>query len=559
MADIGDSEIPDTPYDAIIATCLEALGGPLWTYIVNTNYAGVTAPHLDVPKLTPGQVSVLETLRAILDMRLPYETKQDNRRDLIRALMLETDEKGGTIAGQLHGQAGGASPTLPSSDVGAIVGQVANDVYPALLIPENDDPFFPTIGNSIYATAAIFRHPLQVRFQDALFKDQTLASKFTDGDPAVGRTSMVWRNTGSGGTVQASMLLDQIIGGAWRHIKDDSPTPERLIEASAAQLALICHLLKGQRRITQARFAFMGIQLPSGTGEIAFSDAVLRTTTAADRALAPGSLKGQLTGTNRGGETTVVNYDGDVVLCIDFDMAVRARAEQPGPGAAAWPQDMKVPESLEHQLERLRISLVLAVERPDRVQLLPTWRFFDDPFGYGSATGWSDPRRTIGIMPATLTNEEVKTWVEWYRRLSNPHVKQIQLAVSRVLRAIEERREPADVLVDAVIAWENMFGTAEGEPTLRVTASLALLLGATLEERKRLRSRYKDIYKLRSRVVHGSGAIRGSEHPMCQEALDVALQALRKLTYERTDILRLPDGNERSLHLILDADATREA
>jgi hypothetical protein len=217
----------------------------------------------------------------------------------------------------------------------------------------------------------------------------------------------------------------------------------------------------------------------------------------------------------------------------------------------SWPSDMHPPEALERNSERLRLSLLLAVKRDVRVQLLPTWRHLDDPLGHGLATGWFDPRQAVGFMPTRLTQDEVASWSEWYETLTHQRIDRINVAITRILRAVAERREPADVLIDSVIAWENIFGTAEGEPTLRVTSSLAILLESDTEKRKALRSRLGTIYALRSAVVHGNRSLTPADNPLCQEALEVALRAVRVLTREGANVLDLQDGAMRSQHLIL--------
>ena len=196
---------------------------------------------------------------------------------------------------------------------------------------------------------------------------------------------------------------------------------------------------------------------------------------------------------------------------------------------------------------------MLAVEREYRVLLVQTWRAFDEPFSFGIAHSWSDPRHGTTLMPTQLTPAEVGAWGEWYDRLNAPEVDKIDLALSRILRAVAERREPSDVLVDSVIAWENLFGTKEGEPTFRVTACLAKLLAQGTEARLALRTKLARIYALRSKVVHGSGMLRDEELPLCFEALEIAIRAVRILVTDRMDILRLPDGAGRGAALLLEA------
>jgi hypothetical protein len=206
---------------------------------------------------------------------------------------------------------------------------------------------------------------------------------------------------------------------------------------------------------------------------------------------------------------------------------------------------------MEQTVMRLRFSLMLAVKREHRVQLVQTWRAFDEPFSHNIVTSWSDPRQGAGFMPIQLMDTEVEAWGKWYERLNTPHVAKIDLALTRILRAIAERREPSDVLVDSVIAWENLFGTKEGEPTFRVTMCLAKLLEQVPEARLQSRTRLAKIYALRSKIVHGGGTLREDEYRLCNEALDTAIRAVEVLLTDRGDILRLPDSAQRSAALLL--------
>jgi hypothetical protein len=249
--------------------------------------------------------------------------------------------------------------------------------------------------------------------------------------------------------------------------------------------------------------------------------------------------------------STLINYDGDVILDYDYPFKVRFTKPETSDLSQPFPDDMRPPASFVSAVTRLRFSLMLAVDRPSRVQLVQTWQSVDAPLSTGPSMAWSDPRQGAGLMPTQLTEAEVAAWGEWYQRLSTTHVAKIELALSRVLRAIAERREPSDVLIDSVIAWENLFGTKEGEPTFRVTTCLAILLEESLDARQQLRKRLSAIYGLRSKVVHGSGNLKESEYPLCQEALDVAIRAIRVLTSDRSDILELPDGAVRSARLLL--------
>jgi hypothetical protein len=135
--------------------------------------------------------------------------------------------------------------------------------------------------------------------------------------------------------------------------------------------------------------------------------------------------------------------------------------------------------------------------------------------------------------------------------LSDERVDKLRLATTRIMRAIGERSDPVDVLIDSVIAWENIFGSKEGEPTLRVTASLALLLEEDYQARRKLRTKLGKIYTLRSDAVHGTAMPTVDEYALCNEALDIAIQALRAILTQRSDLLDERTSTERSLRMIL--------
>jgi hypothetical protein len=142
-------------------------------------------------------------------------------------------------------------------------------------------------------------------------------------------------------------------------------------------------------------------------------------------------------------------------------------------------------------------------------------------------------------------------WHEWFGLLAAEGSDRIAIAISRIIRATGERRDPVDVLIDSAIAWENLFGSSQGEPTLRVTASMALLLETEPNARAELREKLGRIYTLRSKAVHGSSQPKPSEVSLCYEALDYAIKALKVIFKERPDLLQEKDGTGRSLKLIL--------
>jgi hypothetical protein len=157
-------------------------------------------------------------------------------------------------------------------------------------------------------------------------------------------------------------------------------------------------------------------------------------------------------------------------------------------------------------------------------------------------------------MPTALTTAEANAWRDWTLLVDTKRQKNINVSIRRTLLAAAERPDPTDALVDAVIAWENLVGSREGEPTLRVAAAMAWLLGKDGDDRQKIRRQVAKVYGLRSEIVHGNRFLTPQEAATRrEEALTITLQALRVLFKDRPELLvECKDSNERSLRLILD-------
>jgi Apea-like HEPN len=167
----------------------------------------------------------------------------------------------------------------------------------------------------------------------------------------------------------------------------------------------------------------------------------------------------------------------------------------------------------------------------------------------GGAMGpsWSEPPA-----PDPLAEEQANGLVVWADRVARFYHPSIAVAMRRTLSAVAERNSSAeDTLIDAVIAWENLFGTGgTSEMTFRVTTALALLLEPDPTSRPALRKELSKVYDLRSKVAHG-GEVKSKDHLDARKdrAIDVAIEALRALFEMHPSLLSEP---ERGMRLILD-------
>lgn len=509
----------------------------------------------DIPRLVSGEVQPSNIQTQIIERfsqlrrNMPSELDDDSINEYVRVWLMQVGQ-GRTLASQIRESVFGQEDSPDTNgELERALATLALDVYAGFLFPPDPRiPFMPQL-TSIHVTRAAFHHPASTAFQESILKDPRAAAIFATEIEHSGRTCMMLDNTGSGSSLQLVMLADLLLNRAWRRLGSQPQSPTALARQSVEELRLVRDLMAGKTHNIPAKIAFTGVLLP-GSAQLTLDCGVVRSATEEDRKLAPESLKGQLSGTDSDGVRTLINYDGDIVLEYDYPFKVRFFEPEGFDFSKPFPDDLRAP-NLTSAVTRLRFSLMLAVDRPSRVQLIQTWQSIDTPLSTGPSMAWSDPRQGTGLMPTQLTEAEVAAWGDWYQRLSTPHVARIELALSRVLRAIAERREPSDVLIDSVIAWENLFGTKEGEPTFRISTCLAILLEESLDARQRLKKRLTDIYGLRSKIVHGSRNLKPNEYPMCQEALDIAIRAIRILSDDRSDILELPDGAQRSARLLL--------
>jgi Apea-like HEPN len=194
---------------------------------------------------------------------------------------------------------------------------------------------------------------------------------------------------------------------------------------------------------------------------------------------------------------------------------------------------------------------LLAIDEDPRALVLPTWFFAIDPLSNISYEyNWRDWQRT-SFTPRALDLAAVANWKQWAERIAARRKPGVDVAVRRALLAAAERQSPEDVLVDAVIVWENLFGSNQ-DTAMRVTVALAWLLSSDAAEREQQYQRLKKIYVLRSKIVHGAHQMTPQEiQTYPQEALDVALEALRRIFEVRSDLIDLKDSNERSNRMLL--------
>lgn len=181
---------------------------------------------------------------------------------------------------------------------------------------------------------------------------------------------------------------------------------------------------------------------------------------------------------------------------------------------------------------------------------------FQDPLAIGGwRSSWRDPRRARALRPVLRTRAEARRWESWIARVDQGRVKNVTVAIRRTLFAAADRADPIDARVDAVIAWENLVRSTQGEPLSRIFGRASV---AHRQERGRSPA---DPSKSRPAWTAQPGCPRDRAQPAEAnerqlEALDIA-QALRQMFHRHLYLLTgCKSSTERSMRLIIPKERT---
>jgi hypothetical protein len=466
-----------------------------------------------------------------------------------------------SIANVLRSMAGGTieAPPRVVDKVHEILLEYASEFYALFLIPPDNkfpNPFQPELSR------ASFTHPRKEELLQAILADASLVRLFGGADTSKGTmhvSGYVLSSHGRGNTVQLATLPELILRNAWHLalLSNKKPSRNQFRDAVVAVIAQLRTAVNGRAVTIPVRVGLTGVKLPDGIGEITLPWGKMRVASSKDDELVPAALQEGTTGTTTaGGKPVTIRHAGDIILETELPYRIVAKDASRVLGGMPFPfpADFKDQETLQQRIETIQLALLLATKREGpRPRVKQAWTADMDPIGFGYSTSWRNPYDLQGIPPIELSLEEANSWKVWCGRIDAHRVPSIQVAIRRTLLAEIERKDPIDVLVDAVTAWENLVGSDKGELRLRVSAALAWLLGKDTAEREVLQATLKDLYDHRSRAVHGSDKLKPEDaQKKSAEAVSIALRALQVLFKNRTELLDdCEDSDARSIRLIL--------
>lgn len=86
--------------------------------------------------------------------------------------------------------------------------------------------------------------------------------------------------------------------------------------------------------------------------------------------------------------------------------------------------------------------------------------------------------------------------------LDSSTLKKLQIAIDRWIKS-KTHKDPEDKIIDLVIAFEALYLPDAGESTFKFAVRASWYLGKDREDRTKLFEVFKELYKCRSKVVHG--------------------------------------------------------
>jgi Apea-like HEPN len=515
-------------------------------YIINEDTSGVLHRLTeDGAQLHPDKEGVLNGL-VVMENQLQQLSAAQRKFERNARLSQYKNDLGGTVAAYFRKTCGGSeNPPTTHNEVERLLLHFVEQTYPLRLNNDKELGAF----SSVYTS---WQDPAREELQVAVMADDVLAKLYPDDSKHGGPSGSAIRSTGQGGGVQLWGLAENILGSAWHyaHFGREHPTFDEFAHAVLVMVRTLRKALQGKKAEVPMRVGLAGVLLPEGVDAVDFGWARVRRADQRDvyftRRI---SVEGQLQHTNAEGETIVIDYAGNLVLELDIPYKVLLKELDM---TAPWPDELNHTSMITEPIECLRLGLLLA-GISENSAAATTWQSVVDPLHGFESIGWNDPRRGTNLLPVQLADEQVDLWKEWVVKIHDHRTPQTSVSIRRILRAVSEQKEPEDTLIDAVIVWENFFGDVQ-ETTLRVTTSVAWMLGSGAASRKDLVKEAKNIYKQRSNIVHGNAKVDVKKTPQyATRAIELSIQLLRTMFTDHTDLLQLKTGGERSGLILLDA------
>ncbi|MFC8956270.1 hypothetical protein ACFT8P_27150 [Streptomyces sp. NPDC057101] len=424
---------------------------------------------------------------------------------------------------------------------------IASDIYPAVLLPaEVGGPSAAIVPSRI--AGSVFISQSRAKIPRLILKDRALSKLFPEAPPADDYdgqgfevSSMIYWSTGSGATLQLCNLAGSLLEGVLRGVEGHVTTNE-FFALTRKALKDLRSLAEKKRVATKARIGLSNVRL-LGDSPMRLNGGLLRQFRDSDHQVFfdPKGVK------------SVLEIDFYIqILKIEPSASIENLEPYQSPWDSLQKELSRFQSDLRRRIDLERLAILLACDEVPRAPLAVATSVAN-PIAIGTSVSFSVhhalPDQYAPVEVDDAMADRVARWSASVAK--NP--ANMDMGMRRILSAVSERFDPLDSFVDAVICWENLFGTNQGEVSFRVAASISHLLEpGDAAVRKKLFKEVRDLYGVRSKLVHGSTEPHFVEaHNHRDRAVEIGIGAFKSLC-ERPDLLAL-DSSGRGMLLLIGA------
>lgn len=429
---------------------------------------------------------------------------------------------------------GGKAEPLSEDPLVKSASKIALEIYPLFLIklPSNSHLFINTFSHLSSLTYKLEERGVLI---DAIMNDVSMSKLFTNvGENDMDTHCQYMASSGIGGGIQLAVFPNTLVANAYELMKlRGEISQQALLSAVEETIQMLREIGEGNQIEVPAFVGFHNVgfddfsEMDIESGKLrAYNDEILSL------------LPNEARPSTLGGENKVLG------LLLEYKYPYKVKLG-PQDDNNRWPPELEqARKQLEKAKENLSFTLALAIDRSPPIGITQAWTLVFDPLSQGTSMSWS--HRARSPMPHyLLKHNEMEAVIYWSKLVNESNDEKIRLAIRRILSSINERMNPIDGFIDAIIAWENLFG-GNAELSYRISVSIAKLLAEAQEERLEIQSKIVKFYTERSKIVHG---VKEITHDVAiqkrDECLKIALEVVKKLYEDHHELLIDADRSKK--------------
>jgi len=534
---------------------LEAYGEEFVRYVLAIKSENDLASITLTQRQNEGIVLLKPYAEQIIKEQNPFLRNQMTRGEVMSALTTD----GNSLLTEIRKSCGG---TMPKNDGGSdvvynLLFEMAVDAYPALLLKLELD-FNGIRLDWSYLSSLTFRHKKNDQLCAEMLKDEAIKFLFPGApDPSeiIGnqsrlvevQSSLSWSD-GSGGGFQLCTLPQTLISAVFRRaILNGDKSLKSVVKQIPTIIEEVRQLSKGRTVKVPTIIGLGNIRVIDG-GEVEVYGGKIQAATDADKQWSlwrPDS-----------------SQEINVVLVTTSELKIIHKT--------TWKQgEVTKPEEMQKKFEAQRpifekthktnqqninlscFCLLLASKDNNFIAAKEMTKTVYNPLAVMTPSSWR--RDNVNTYPETIIDADIAAEIsKWTVAVKEHFPTSVDLGMRRLLGATTSRLDPLDSFVDAVICWENAFGTTDGEVTFRVCGAIAHILEPTDKTaRKTLFDDVASLYTTRSNLVHGGkepDAKTAYEHR--DKAIRIGLNIMRKIL-TTASLYEATSSSTRSKNILL--------